>query len=151
MSTASTNEFPLSKESFERCRAKQDTLESAIAATLNRWSAENGSDTPDFILAAYLTDYLNAWNRAANWRAKWYSPEGVPADERDAGPQPPYGCAKAPELIPSPALGDLQPLPTVESEIVRRIGTVLGCHSGTPSPLILEREIMKAIEELKCP
>jgi hypothetical protein len=33
-----------------------------LAATLNRHSMENGSDTPDFILATYLTDCLNAFN-----------------------------------------------------------------------------------------
>ena len=31
---------------------------------LNRRSMENGSDTPDFILAQYLTDCLRAWNRS---------------------------------------------------------------------------------------
>jgi hypothetical protein len=39
---------------------------------LNRRSMENGSDTPDFILAQYLTDCLRAWNRATKRREDWY-------------------------------------------------------------------------------
>ena len=39
---------------------------------LNRRSIENGSDTPDFILAQYLTDCLRAWNRATKRREDWY-------------------------------------------------------------------------------
>jgi hypothetical protein len=84
------NDFPMSKESFVRCSPREDTLERAITTTINRFSAENGSDTPDFILAAYLTDCLNAFNRATRWRGKWYSPEGVPEGERETGPKPPY-------------------------------------------------------------
>jgi hypothetical protein len=30
------------------------TLRDELSAALNRYSAENGSDTPDFILAEYL-------------------------------------------------------------------------------------------------
>lgn len=39
---------------------------------LNRRSMENGSDTPDFILAQYLTDCLRAWNCATKRREDWY-------------------------------------------------------------------------------
>jgi len=39
---------------------------------LNRRSMENGSDTPEFILAQYLTDCLRAWNRATKRREDWY-------------------------------------------------------------------------------
>jgi hypothetical protein len=43
-----------------------------LAAVLNRYSVENGSDTPDFILAAYLSDCLEAWNRSVTAREAWY-------------------------------------------------------------------------------
>ena len=80
-------------------------LEKEIASAINRVSAENGSDTPDFILAAYLSDCLTAFNRAFRWREKWYSPYGVPAKEWHAGPQPPYGnlkIADPPAALPAP-------------------------------------------------
>ena len=37
-----------------------------LASVLNRYSQENASDTPDYILAAYLLDCLEAYNRAVN-------------------------------------------------------------------------------------
>lgn len=43
-----------------------------LSATLNRHSAENGSDTPDFILATFLTDCLNAWDKCTAARDRWY-------------------------------------------------------------------------------
>jgi len=47
-------------------------LRPQIAELLNRFSAENGSDTPDFILAQYLTDCLKAFDHAVNAREIWY-------------------------------------------------------------------------------
>jgi hypothetical protein len=35
-------------------------------------SMENGSNTPDFILANYLVDCLRAFERASNQREHWY-------------------------------------------------------------------------------
>lgn len=48
------------------------TFEKELEALLNRFSQENGSDTPDFILAKYLNDCLTAWNHAVVAREKWY-------------------------------------------------------------------------------
>lgn len=43
---------------------------------INRHSQENDSDTPDFILAEYLTDCLEATKR----RTEWYEPKSdIPA------------------------------------------------------------------------
>lgn len=39
---------------------------------LNSNSRENGSDTPDFILAEYLADCLAAWDKAVKRRTQWY-------------------------------------------------------------------------------
>jgi hypothetical protein len=40
---------------------------------INKYSFENGSNTPDFILAQYLTNCLFHWNEAVELRDKWYS------------------------------------------------------------------------------
>lgn len=48
------------------------TLEHDIRSAINRHSAENGSDTPDFILAEYLIGCLRAFDRAVVAREKWY-------------------------------------------------------------------------------
>jgi hypothetical protein len=47
-------------------------LERELARLLNRHSAENVSNTPDFILARVLIDALDAFNRSVRWRARWY-------------------------------------------------------------------------------
>jgi hypothetical protein len=39
-----------------------------LTALLNRHSAENGSNTPDFILALYLLNCLDAYNKAVSQR-----------------------------------------------------------------------------------
>lgn len=44
---------------------------------LNSNSMENISDTPDFILAQYLSDCLNAFDGAVLRRRKWHSNENT--------------------------------------------------------------------------
>lgn len=46
-----------------------------LTSLLNRYSKENGSDTPDFILANYLIGCLKTFNYAQNEREKWYGRE----------------------------------------------------------------------------
>jgi hypothetical protein len=43
-----------------------------IATAINRVSAENGSNTPDFILADYLANCLDAFDKASRAREHWY-------------------------------------------------------------------------------
>lgn len=49
----------------------RDDLETLI----NRYSMENGCDTPDFILADYLAACLIAFDNATNSRTDWYTPK----------------------------------------------------------------------------
>lgn len=59
--------------------SKDPDFMTELCAILNRHSSENDSGTPDFILAEYLTECLQAWNRAVQKRQDWYgcpSPEG---------------------------------------------------------------------------
>lgn len=39
---------------------------------INYYSQENGSDTPDFILAQYLNECLGVWNKNMQRREEWY-------------------------------------------------------------------------------
>ena len=57
--------------------ANRITLEEEIRSAINRNSAENGSNTPDFILATYLIDCLNAFDKAVNYREKLCSPKYI--------------------------------------------------------------------------
>jgi hypothetical protein len=47
-------------------------FEKELKQLINRYSVENESDTPDFILAQYVMLCLNAFNEASNAREKWY-------------------------------------------------------------------------------
>jgi hypothetical protein len=47
-------------------------FEKKLEHLLNCESMENGSDTPDFILAQYLRGCLETWNSAVQAREKWY-------------------------------------------------------------------------------
>ena len=59
------------------------TLEGDIQDAINRHSAENDSDTPDFILAEYLIGCLAAWNAGVKARQRWYGKDldEVPAPD----------------------------------------------------------------------
>ena len=39
---------------------------------INAHSMENGSDTPDFILAEFMADSLRAFDKATKERSRWY-------------------------------------------------------------------------------
>lgn len=48
------------------------TFEEALTNLLNKYSKENGSDTPDFILARYMQDCLDSFNSAVLARESFY-------------------------------------------------------------------------------
>ena len=47
-------------------------LQRDLEKLLNQHAAENGSNTPDYILARYLIGCLHAYNEAIVHRAVWY-------------------------------------------------------------------------------
>ena len=49
-----------------------------LEQAINRACAENGSDTPDFILAEYLMGCLVVFDDAVKAREKWYGREPRP-------------------------------------------------------------------------
>ena len=49
--------------------------------TINRHSKENGSNTPDFILAEFLNDALNSYDKSVKARDKWYGKELSPGGD----------------------------------------------------------------------
>ena len=57
-----------------------------LRALINKHSRENGSGTPDYILAEYLADCITIFNAAVNRREAWYGREqdrrfGTPVKE----------------------------------------------------------------------
>jgi len=62
-----------------------ETFEQELTGLINRKCEENGSDTPDFILARYLQACLRAFNNAVNQRERWCGREKTEA-VTDTGP-----------------------------------------------------------------
>lgn len=62
-----------------------------LRAVLNRYSRENGSNTPDFILADYLAGCLASYDAALTARDKWF--DFNPWGKREAV-TPPNGEAR---------------------------------------------------------
>lgn len=48
------------------------TFEEALENLINQYSIENASDTPDYILARYITQCLDAYCVAMRSRDKYY-------------------------------------------------------------------------------
>lgn len=64
----------------------QEDLRTELASCLNRHCRENESNTPDFILAEYLTACLAAFDASVNAREAWYGRENEgPARSRNEG------------------------------------------------------------------
>jgi hypothetical protein len=49
------------------------TFRKELESLLNKYSQENGSNTPDYILADFLCNCLCAFDTAVNFRATWHS------------------------------------------------------------------------------
>ncbi len=47
-------------------------FEKELGRLINRYSVENESNTPDFILAQYMRECLDAFNKASNRREQWF-------------------------------------------------------------------------------
>lgn len=51
---------------------KTTEFERELQELLNRYSKENESDTPDYVLAHYIKYSLKAFNQAVNLREEYY-------------------------------------------------------------------------------
>lgn len=71
---------------------RETAFRADLQTVINRYSRENGSNTPDFILADYLAGCLAAYDAALTARDKWFGYE--PWGERKAA-SPPNGTAES--------------------------------------------------------
>jgi len=56
---------------------QRETFEHALRGLINSYSKENGSNTPDFLLAEYLNNCLEVFNNTLTAREKWYGRDKV--------------------------------------------------------------------------
>lgn len=60
------------KHCGDRYPTSDEGFDMELRQLLNRYSRENASDTPDFILRDYIQGCLTAFNEAVKAREKWY-------------------------------------------------------------------------------
>lgn len=58
------------------------TFEEELEHIINKYSRENPSNTPDFILAQYIDGCLKAFETATQQRETWYGRDARPSNER---------------------------------------------------------------------
>lgn len=61
--------------------SSKSEFQKELQSLLNSKSMENGSNTPDFILAKYLIDCLEAYEKATNRRNEWYKSDSKAEDK----------------------------------------------------------------------
>lgn len=63
---------------------KAREFERELESLINRYSQENGSNTPDYILAEYMGSCLRAYNLAVRLRDTWYGIDPSPGWRKPA-------------------------------------------------------------------
>jgi hypothetical protein len=56
---------------------QEPTFQSELECLINRYSQEQASNTPDFILAGYLESVLEAYNQTVTKRDDWFGIRSV--------------------------------------------------------------------------
>lgn len=51
---------------------RNQEFEEELCTLINKYSKENGSDTPDWILTEYLINCLDVFDMTVNQRETWY-------------------------------------------------------------------------------
>jgi hypothetical protein len=61
-----------------------DTFEGKVARAINHHSFESGSNTPDFVLASFLSQCLKAFDDTITKREDWFKPRSPVVDNPEA-------------------------------------------------------------------
>lgn len=68
------NQIPQAIEAFYNEKIRQDSpFQKELEGLINKYSQENASNTPDFILAEYLDNCLDNYNKTVAKRDEWNS------------------------------------------------------------------------------
>lgn len=105
---------------------------------INKYSKENGSDTPDFILPEYLTECLKIFNKTISLRNTWYGMglhinKGTPLIETDYQKEASdinYNrlCARS-TLYPGKSIDEI---PKITAEELKKIALLSNEKTGYP-------------------
>ena len=58
-----------------------DTFQKELENLINKYSIENNSNTPDFILAQYIENCLVTFAQATQQREQWYGRNPTPSSK----------------------------------------------------------------------
>ena len=61
------------EKQFREARENERAFQAELAVVINKYSREGRSNTPDFILAGYLVNCLEAYEAAMERREEWRS------------------------------------------------------------------------------
>jgi len=64
--------FNVMLDKIKNYEEPRSSFKNELQSLINRFSKENASNTPDFILAVYLENCLDAFNMACQQRETWY-------------------------------------------------------------------------------
>lgn len=124
-----------------------------LAHAINSCSRENGSDTPDFVLGAFLFGCLQVFDLTMQRREKWYGRDIGGGAEIVSGPKPDADKIVREEWQRAVALHGLKPASITEEVVSRIINRIRGLDVDDKSPVqIVDPEsalISHAREELK--
>ena len=56
---------------------RNDEFKKELELLINKYSIENESDTPDWIIAEYMMNSLQIFNNTINQREKWYDRSNI--------------------------------------------------------------------------
>jgi hypothetical protein len=73
----------------ERQIARRAAFQLRLSELINSYCIENGSDTPDYLLAEYLTGCLLNYEVAVLKREAWYGRRTTPTTTQYVAPEPP--------------------------------------------------------------
>lgn len=65
-------------------KSPESTFEKELECLINKYSVENGSDTPDFIIAEFMSNCLVAYQQVVTKRDKWFGVDMWAADKISA-------------------------------------------------------------------
>ncbi len=60
-------------EKIDAPQFEKGSFRKKLSGLINSYSMENNSDTPDFILAMFLGDCLETFDKAVKRRSEWYN------------------------------------------------------------------------------
>lgn len=69
---AGPNDAVMAQHEDEADARQRSEFRAGLTSLINRTCRENGSNTPDYILASYLEQCLDAFDGAVTQRSKWY-------------------------------------------------------------------------------